>query len=56
MRSLSLEMNRELMAKPCERIIWSGGGAEAGRDEDMMKARLGKPDRDQQKYVLYIIM
>jgi hypothetical protein len=56
MRSLSSEMNRELTAELCERIIWSGGGAEANlRDEDMMKERkralsfwqLGKPGRGQ---------
>ena len=29
MRSLSLEMNRALIAEVCERIIWSGGGAES---------------------------
>ena len=40
-RSLSPEMNRELMAELCERIIWSGGGAEAILgEEDMLKGCL----------------
>ena len=38
MRSLSPEINKELIAELCERIIWSGGGAEASlREEDMLK-------------------
>jgi hypothetical protein len=38
MRSLSPEINKELIAELCERIIWSGGGAEASlREEDMVK-------------------
>jgi len=30
-------MNKALMAEPCERIIWSGGGAEAAREEVIIK-------------------
>jgi hypothetical protein len=41
MRSLSPEMNRELMAEVCERIIWSGGGAEASWGEVIVKERRG---------------
>jgi len=38
MRSLSPEINKELIAELCKRIIWSGGGAEARlREEDMVK-------------------
>ena len=38
MRSLSPEINKEVIAELCERIIWSGGGAEASlREEDMVK-------------------
>jgi len=39
MRSLSPEMNRALMAELCERIMCSGGGAEASWEEDILKQR-----------------
>ena len=43
MRSLSPEINKELIAELCERIIWSGGGAEASlREEDMLKEKKGR--------------
>jgi hypothetical protein len=39
MRSLSPEMNRALMAEVCERIMWSGDGAEASWGEVIVKER-----------------
>jgi hypothetical protein len=42
MRSLSSEMNKALMGELCDRIMCSGGGAEAG-EEDMIVTRGGAP-------------
>ena len=45
MRSLSPEINKELIAELCERIIWRGGGAGASlREEDMLKEKKRKAD------------